>query len=1091
MTKIRFPILTALAIGLLMIGIIPIDKVIAQDYAYFEHLSIEQGLSQSSGLSLLQDEQGFIWFGTKDGLNRFDGVSFRVFRNDPLDPKSISDNYINSIVEDSYGTIWAGTLNGGLNLFNKIDSTFVSYKHLDSDPNTIISNLVRVVKADAEGFLWIGTPVGLDRFDPKTQKFTHFVSNPMEDNSLIDNYIWALLLDSKGNLWIGTEAGLDRYNIATNAFTHYLWSPGSDNGLSGTTIRALFEDSSGQIWISTSNGLDVLNTVEESWKHFTNEPENAASVSNNRIRAITEDLEGNIWVGTTYGLNKYDKKTNSFIRFFNDPGNIDSLSNDVIWSLLVDRSGIVWIGTLNGGVEKYIPSKQAFLCLRNNPGNQNSLSNNVVKAIFQDSKGVFWFGTLGGINSYNPKTSQIIKYAYDPKKPLGLPNDSIKTIIEDKKGSLWIGTTGGLAKLDPQSGDFRVWVREKDNPNSLSDDVIWSLYFDGANNLWIGTNSGLDRFDPSTETIERFGQTIGIPSTTIYTIIEKNGYLLIGTGSGIFEFSLNKGISHHYISSESNTSSLSSNIIRHIFKSKSGEIWIATHNGIDKFDTDAGTFIRYIGYRESQFGVVYGILEDNSGALWFSGNNGLYRMDPRGQNIRHYDVSDGLQSNEFSEGAFYKDNNGWLLFGGINGLNWFDPAMLEVQNKAPELVITGINTITGTLKLSEPAHDARTISLNYKNNSLVIDFAALEYISPTKTTYSFKLDGFDSEWRTQNFDQRSVSYTNLPKGTFTFFLRASQIDGEWETETLSLTIKVAPPFWNTWWFYILSAVAAAFFTLSIIRLRVASVTRQKERLEILVDRRTVQLKEEVEKHKITESKLSEEIEDRVKYTRALVHELKTPLTSLSISSELLADVAQTEPYYSLSKVIDRAVNRLDKRCAELLDLAKGESGVLKVNKQELDPNIFFENLYNDLVPVASNKGIAFDYEHDDSMPIMSIDPERIGEVVLNLVDNALKFTPEGGKVTLDVRSEGNGVIVSVTDTGSGIDPEILPHLFEPKYQTKNHNKGDGLGLGLVLSRMFVELHGGRLTVSSVPEKGSTFRFNLPGNGGNIHESPNY
>jgi ligand-binding sensor domain-containing protein/signal transduction histidine kinase len=1078
----KLRILAAMSIvlpaGLIFGQFMPPTQLGAQEYAYFEHLSIEQGLSQSSGLSIIQDSQGFMWFGTKDGLNRFDGVSFKVFRNDPLNPLSISDNYINSIIEDSNGTIWLGTLNGGLNRFNKSNSTFTNYRHTDSDPSTIVSDLVRVIKEDSNGNLWLGTPSGVDRFDPNTEVFTHLLS---------DN-VWALVPDSKGNIWIGTEVGLDKYNLSTQTFTHYRPIPGKNDTVSGTTIRALFEDRFGQMWISTSNGLDVLDPLNGSWKHFTNDPDKATSLSNNRIRAICEDAEGYIWIGTTNGLNKFDQQTGSFVRFLNDPGNRDSLSNDVIWSLFTDRSGILWIGTLNGGIEKYITNKQVFRCLRHNPGNQNSLSNNVVKAIFQDSRGILWFGTLGGLNSYDPVTGQIERYLNDPQKPSSLPNDTIKVITEDAEGFLWIGTTGGLSKLDPRSGVFRTWMREKDNPQSLSDDVIWSLYFDHNDDLWVGTNSGLDRFDQRSEAFERVGQKMALPIGTIYTIYEYNNHLLVGTGSGVFEFSPDLGLLRQYTHSAHSPSSISSNVVRDIFESETGDLWVATHNGINRFDYPSGAFIRYTGYRDFQFGVVYGILEDKAGRLWFSGNNGLYSMDNSGQNVRHYDVSDGLQSNEFSEGAFYRDDNDWLLFGGIDGLNWFNPPQVVEQNKAPKLIITSLNTVTGELRLTEPAYDTKSISLGYNNNSIVIDFAALEYISPTKTVYSFMLDGFDFDWRYQDYDDRSVSYTNLTKGQYTFLLRASQIDGEWTTDTLALTIEVKPPFWNTWWFYSLSAVVVGFFALSILRLRVATVLRQKERLETLVEKRTGQLQEEIEKHKITEAKLNDEIEGRVKYTRALVHELKTPLTSLSISSELLSDEATTEPYYSLARVINRAVYRLDKRCGELLDLAKGESGVLSVHKQPVDTPVFFENIYNDLAPVALSKKIRLDYTHDDNLPLLSMDSDRIAEVILNLIDNALKFTPEGGKINLDVRSNNTEIIVSVTDTGNGIDPEVLPHLFEPKYQIKDHHKGDGLGLGLVLSRMFVELHDGLLTATSELNKGSTFRFNLPGNGGIANES---
>ncbi|OBW62535.1 MAG: histidine kinase [Dehalococcoides mccartyi] len=1063
-----------LCIAIICLIVIPINPkhLNAQQFARFEHFSIGEGLSQSSVAAIIQDKEGFIWFGTRDGLNRFDGYTLQTFKNDLEDPKSIASSYINCLFEDSQGIIWVGTLSGGLNKFDKMTGTFSSFRHSAENTSTIASDDVRVIEEDPSGYLWLATPNGLDRFNPESDVFEHFNT----DNGLSSNSIWSILIDKNGILWAGSEGGIDLFQPNDNVYQHYKQMTNASNGLSGSLIRYLFEDNQGNIWISTYNGVDCLNTLSNKLSHFENIPDNPNSLGNNRIRAICQDLSGNIWFGTTDGLDKLEPGSDNFTHFKYDPGNPDSLSNNIIWSLMVDSTGVLWIGTLNGGVNRFSLAKQVFICYRNNPGNPNSLSNNVVKSIYQDQKGILWIGTLGGLNKFDPINDIFESFHYDSRYKNSIASDTVKVITGDTYGNIWIGTTSGLDKYSEQSGLFTHFKHDSLNTQSISDDVVLSLWLENQTQLWVGTNAGLNRLDIESGEVLRFGSEYGLPETTIYTIFEyKPGILLLGTDYGLYVFDIKSKstLSFRFDANDSNT--ISNNVVRCICLASNGNILIGTHNGLNTFDFGKGKFIRY-----SQIsGVTYGILEDNFGYVWISGNNGLTRLSLANETIKTFNKTDGLQSDEFSEGAYYRDPSGLLYFGGINGLNVFDPSKLQAETAKPNIIITSLDLIGGSTSFKLPEQISGGITLEYENNSFTINFAALEFETYQKIKYYFQLVGFDKDLRIANYDQRDISYTNIDNGKYTFTIYAADQDESWVSDTAYLNIRITTPFWESWWFYSLCGVSSIATIYFIVKLRIWAIQKQKNRLESLVEVRTDQLKTEIEKQQITENKLKDEIENRAKFTRALVHELKTPLTSLSISSELFTGEATNEPFVSLSRSIERSVTNLSKRCDEMLDLARGETGLLKISKQMVDLDSFVEGIKTDLLSIAFSKGIHLTFEYAKNTRKAYIDPDRINEVINNLTDNALKFTPPNGTITIKTDISNEQFIFEISDTGCGINKEYQKRMFSPGYQGETNPRLDGLGIGLILAKMFIELHKGTIWVKSKPKSGSIFGFSIP------------
>lgn len=1079
-----FYIITAitLCVSVLPWSLTGSTSVSASEYSTkFEHLSIEDGLSQSVVFSILQDKNGYIWFATKEGLNRYDGIEFTVFTKIPNDDTSISGNYINTTFADSKGNIWAGTLNGGLNRFNEIDNTFTSFQFNPYDEQSISHNYVSAICEDPEGYIWVATHNGLNRIHPESTEFTRYFHNPDNPQSISSNTIWSLFVDNNGIIWLGMDNGLSSFDYITGIFTHYNHDPGNPNSISNDVVRSILQSEDGMLWLGTYNGLNKFDPKTATFTRYVHDSDDPESISNNRIRAICEDDDNNLWIGTTDGLNKMDTESGTFTRYMHDAGNPHSISNNVIWSLLYDRSGILWVGTFNGGVNKLVKSKQAFVNYRHNPGNSQSISSSIVKCIYEASDGIIWVGTLDGLNKLDPESEIFTHYKHDSANPNSLIHNTTKVITQTKDGNLWIGTTNGLDRFDPLTETFTHFRHEAGNLNSLSNNIIWSLQ-EGENNiLWIGTYNGFNKLDLSTLNFTHYSfDNARLVNVIVYDIYEKGDSLWLATSDGLGYLNKDTGLFSNYTHNQDIGYTLNDNNVKCIFEDSAGTLWFGTGGGLNKMESLGGTFKSYTVEDGLPSNTIFGILQDEEGFLWLSTNHGLSRFDPDKETYENYTDSDGLQSNEFSEGAYFKGSDGRLYFGGINGFDAFYPSeIVETTHSAP-IVITAFDLIGAEEALEEPVSQIRDIDLEYKQNSFDIEFAFLDYTSPHSSKYSYKLIGFDEEWRYCTAESRIASYTNLDNGEYVFWIRASNNQKFEDFSELMVRINILAPFWKQWWFVLLCVAAAALLLYGVLKFRTRTIMHQKQKLERQVEKRTIQLREEITKHKLTERKLQAEMDKRIEFTRALVHELKTPLTTLSISSDLFSEEANEEPYKSLAKNINRGLTKLSKRIEEMLDLARGEIGLLRLRRKNVNLNSFMHDLSEDLTAIADRKGVKLICNVSEDMPTASIDSERIGQVISNLVDNAFKFTHGGGKVELSAKVDGNRFVVEVKDNGRGISKSRQQNIFSsnPDSRTDSERFG-GLGLGLTLSKMLVELHGGKIWVRSKFHSGSTFAFSVP------------
>ena len=708
-----------------------------------------------------------MWFGTQDGLNRFDGYQFKVFKNDPADSTTLSDNFIFTLYQDPGGTFFVETQSGTLHQYDPRSESFLKV-HKDSvylfgaEMSTVGALLM-----EKPGIIWSGglsKGTGLQHIDTNsgdTTIFKHDQNNPF---SISDDKVYSIFRDRAANLWVGTSGGLDRLDEENGKFIHYRHDPANPYSLPANWVWTIYEDSRRSLWIGTVNGLSRFEPELNRFTNYKNDPNEPTSLNNNFIFSIYEDRSSVIWIGTNLGgINYFHPATAAFEHYKNDPDNKYSLSNNLVATMLVDKNGIYWIGTTGGGLNKFDHHKNEFSTYLNNPNDANSLTSNSIQSLLEDKSGVLWVGTFGnGLNAFDRKTGKIKRYMHNPSNPASLSDNRIYALVEDEKENIWIGTyAGGLNKLNKRTGKISNYRHDKDDSTTISLDATWSLAQDGFGNLWIGTfGGGVNIFNPEQDTFQHL----------------KND-------------------------ATDSTSLMDNNIIR-VFKDSKDVMWLGTTKGLSKYLKAYHSFKNYDESDGLANSFIYGIVEDDKGNLWLSTNDGLSKFNPETENFKNYYAKDGLQGNEFNQNAFAKDNStGNILFGGPNGFNVFHPDSLKDNPYIPPVEFTGYlryNTddAEGEPIVEKGISERDTILLSYKDNIITLDFAALNYYNTLENQYRYKLEGFNENW-IQPGNNRSVTFTNLSAGEYNLRVMGSNNDGIWNEEGTSLQIMVSPPWWMT------------------------------------------------------------------------------------------------------------------------------------------------------------------------------------------------------------------------------------------------------------------------------------------------------
>lgn len=809
-------------------------------------LSVTEGLSQSTVNCIIQDRQGFMWFGTQDGLNKYDGYDFTVYKYDPLDSSSLSGNFINTIYEDRRGILWIGTEGGGLSSFDPKTEEFNSYRHDPNNANSLSHNRVGTILEDPTGTLWIGTIGGglnklvwedPDHLQPKFVRYKHEPDNP---NSLSHDRVWNILEGSNGELWLGTNRGLNNLNPKTGVFKHYKHDPINPNSLSTDFVWSSYRDKSGKLWIGTYNG--GLNRLIPSdgegslpiFVHYKHDPDNGNSLSNNIVSEIIEDKTGMLWLGTFDGLNRFDPKTEKFVLYKNDQNDPNTLSGNRLHSIFIDNVNALWVGTFSSGVNRLDLNQQKFSLYRNSPNKTNSISNNVVTSISEDKMGRIWIGTFNnGLNNFDRETETFTHYKHNPEDSESLSSSMISAIHGDSQGNVWVGVyLKGLYKITPNhkfiqgldgshSHAIINYRNDPNEPSSLSHNIVSSLYEDDAGVLWVGTTGGgLNKFILSEgkrsligkEKFVRYHHAPNDPkslsSNTVMVIYkDKTGILWIGTRSGLNRFDSETQTFSPYKHNFGNPFSLSNDIVYSINEDQAGNLWVGTSAGLNKFNRRTQNFTRFTEKKGLPNGAIYAILFDEHGRLWMSTNKGLSKFDPETKAFRNYDVNDGLQANEFNLGAFHKSKNGELYFGGINGLNRFHPDSVKDNEHIPPIIITDFKLFNESVPVSTGGQSplekhisvVEELELSYRDNVFSFEFVALDYMFPEKNQYAYMLDGFEKKW-IYSGTRRFAMYTNMEPGNYTFKVKGSNNDGIWNESGTSVKVIIHPQFWQTLWF---------------------------------------------------------------------------------------------------------------------------------------------------------------------------------------------------------------------------------------------------------------------------------------------------
>ena len=811
----------------------------AQENIKFEHYTLDEGLSQMTVGYIIQDHQGFMWFATTDGLNRFDGYSFKVYKHDPQIATSISDNFNLCLLQDRNNYIWVGTNDGGLNRFDPQTEKFRHFKHDPQDSFSLSDNHIWSLAEDSSGFIWVGTTSGgLNRYDPDTETFTHYRHDPSDPESLGNDQLTTLLIDRSGTLWLGTvRKGLDRFVPGSGKFRHFRHDPRDPGSLSDNHVLGIYEDRAGNLWIGTRNGGINLLTKENRdagryrFDHIRHDPANPASLGPGAIWDFSEDENGELWIATSKsGLNRYSPSNGVFTRYEPDASEPTSINYIEVRCIYRDNSGNFWAGTFNGGVNKFNPHTKKFHHIMHDPNDPESLSGNTVWSICKDSQNTLWVGTYGaGLNRFDRKTQSFIHYGSVSGKRNSLSSNFVWGLAADKDGIIWIGTLReGMSKLNPTTGRIRHYRFEEEAPKGTRlNNATVSVIVPDEGILWIGTwGGGLNRFDPRTERFTYYvhdpKDSTSISHNAIYCMmIGREGELWIGTHGGglnLFDPQSSKFKTYRHVPHDRNSLSNDRVFAVHQDSQFDDVIWVGTYGGgLNRLALSDGSIERFTEQDGLANNSIYAIVEDSKGNLWITTNNGLTKMNPgrdgKGYTYKNYYADDGLQSNEFN-GAFFQSADGYVYFGGINGFNVFHPDSIRDNSFIPPVVYTDFKIFNEPVPirdsegiLSRSIRFTKEIEISYRESVISFEFTALNYTFSNKNEYKYKLEGFNDNWIHLG-NKHDLTFTNLDPGDYVLHVKGSNNDGIWNEVPASLIITVTPPFWKTAWFILLMIVSA-------------------------------------------------------------------------------------------------------------------------------------------------------------------------------------------------------------------------------------------------------------------------------------------
>jgi methyl-accepting chemotaxis protein/ligand-binding sensor domain-containing protein len=851
----------------------------------FTYLGVEHGLPQGTVMAIQQDTKGFLWIGTYEGLSRFDGYEFQTFRHDIKDSNSLPNNIIHDIALDKNGYIWVAT-EEGLSKFDPRTEKFYNFRNDKRNLSSLPDNYVYLLFIDSKDRLWIGTQSkGLCYYDKKTNSFFEFSSGQQQTSQFPSNDVLSIDEDHLGTLWIGTSNGLCHFNPDTKKVLEVIKNDSTQTPRLGENIiRSVYFDKTYQeLWLGTQNtGLSRLNPVTRVLTKIPIDEKGVLGPVSENIRYICKDRNDNIWVATQYGgVSRFNRDSKNFTTFRNNPKDSKSLRYNSILRLYEDGMGNMWVAFING-LCIYQKYAKVFSVIKSNPLDPTGLPADAVRAFYESKDGKIWVGTSEGLSFFNRASGNFFTYKNNPKDPTSISKNDVRSIYEDKDGFLWVGTNGGgLNKFNPSKATFSHYqVNPTSKTQAISSNTVWSIIQDSKDNIWIGTgNAGLNKFSPKTNKWEIFkpekGNPKALPVAAIRVLhISKKGVLWIGTyGGGLSQFDTQSNTFQTYSKNSGEEYGFQNDNILSIHEDNEGILWIGTEGGLHRFDPDKK---RCTVWKEQQGlinDVVYAVLPDNNNNLWLSTNKGIAKFSKQTSLFTNYNISDGIANNEFNKGAYVRLQSGEILLGGVSGITLFNPQDIRNNPDVPNVVLTNIKKYHKRASLDSSIAYAHTITIPESDNFITFEFSALNFISPEKNQYAYKLDGFDKEWNYCGTNRYAV-YTNVNGGTYTFRVKASNNDGIWNETGTNIQFTIIPKFYNAWWFRILLGVIIIFLVIFLYQRKIKSINR----LQLLLHEQA-------------------EATNQIQQHQKLVEEQTVLLSRTNLETKLLAEKAEQERVY--------------------------------------------------------------------------------------------------------------------------------------------------------------------------------------------------
>jgi ligand-binding sensor domain-containing protein/signal transduction histidine kinase len=1043
----------------------------------FEQLSVKDGLAQETVTAIVQDQLGYMWFGSQHGLSRYDGYRVTVFRTIPNDPRSLADNWVQVLHVDRKNRLWVGT-RGGLQRFDAATGDFTRFPAPSvTAPATASASAqqgergrqqVQAIISDGYGQLWLGTNDGVHHFDPESGRYTVLRHDPADPASLAGNQVNALALDVDGALWVGLKAGLDRLPAGGRQFQHYRVDTPARPSAPLNEVQQLHIDQRRVLWLVTLDGLVSWQLGEGAAPGFARHVFGPADgLAPGLVTALLQDRDNTLWVGTnTDGLHRWDEAQRRFMAMPADPR--QGAGNEVS-NLFQDYSGTLWVGTWTAGVRRVDLASGGFSRYFHIPGDAHTLHDNRVYGIAGDGQGRLLLAGLGGIDRLDPATGRVDRLRGDARLERHMRHkELVLAVYRDLRGVTWIGSSAELGRFDPATGAYRPHLFAGTDPNS---DSITHINGDRAGNLWVGSRGGLHRIDAGGGPDITYRNDGRDPASlgddwVRMTAQDARGDIWVATDNGLNLLTADGKGFRHFRHDPADVRSLSSDRVQALFVDRAGTLWVGTNGGLNRVERGAaGTvqFRRYTARDGLADDAIGAMLEDDDGRLWLSTAAGISRLDTRLGTFKNYSVRDGMIDGYYFSGSAWRDQDGTMYFGGVNGLTAFQPNAIRDNPTPPAVAVTAVQAGGKPLRFGSAAP-----VLPHDTAALTFEFAALHYADPQRNRFRYRLRGYDAGWTDSDASKRVATYTNLDPGRYAFQVQAANKDGVWGSPSPPLAFQVAAPFWQRWWFRLACLAVLALLVWAADRTRARMHQRRRRQLEVEVRARTAEVQQQKEALEHTQAQLQRYVEDRERLFTAISHDLRTPITRLKLRSELLDDDAVREEFHD-----------------DLDDLDMMVKGALQTVKDtDIHENLTAVRLdafIGRLLRSAQLAGHRIDFTPAGLVVLAR--PLALKRAIGNLLDNALFYggeSDEGGVAIVTERVD-TMVCIRIRDHGPGVPEADLARLLEPHVRLDHgraQNAG-GLGLGLGIARGLVQAQGGVLRLENHAAGGLLVTVMLP------------